>query len=183
MDDTAECVSSIEDKCKTDNYKIVIVDNASPNDSKKELEKLYKNDASVDLILLDENIGFAKGNNKGIEFAKEQYSPKFIVAMNNDVNLLQDNTFELIKSEYQKSHFAVLGPMIYTADGRCNDNPGSDVPMTRQKLDSVIIDAKRYYLICKWNLRSVYGLLEKIKDKIKRKTKVESGCNDYLSIK
>ena len=37
IDDTIECVNSIKEKCKKGNFRIVIVDNASPNNSKNEL--------------------------------------------------------------------------------------------------------------------------------------------------
>lgn len=183
IDDTIECVNSIKDKCKKVNYKIVIVDNASPNNSTIELKQIYENDEDIHLILLSENIGFAKGNNKGIEFTRKQYSPRFIVVMNNDVNLLQENTLDLIEDEYKRSRFGILGPMVYTADGKCNDNPGTDVPMTVEVLDSVINDAKKYYLICKWNLRHVYGLIQKIKCKIKQKKESECSHRDYLHTK
>lgn len=182
-EDTVECINSIRDKCKNVNYKIVIVDNASPNNSGEKLSELYRNSADADLILLDTNVGFAKGNNAGIEFARKKYSPRFIVAMNNDVILLQNNIVDLIEHEYRKSGFAVLGPMVYTADGRCNDNPGTNVPMTMQELDAVIKDAKKYYFLCKWNLRSIYGLIEKIKNRIKKRKDVRSQYNDYLSTK
>lgn len=181
--DTVECVKSIKDKCKKYDYKIVIVDNASPNNSEEKLREFYENNANVDLILLNENIGFARGNNKGIEFARKKYSPNFIVVMNNDVNLLQDNTVELIESEYEKSGFAVLGPMVYTADGRCNDNPGTNIPITLEKLNLAIKNSKKYYFICKWNLRSIYRLIEKIKSKVRREKGDEVEYNDYLNTK
>ena len=44
IDDTIECVNSIKEKCKKGNFRIVIVDNASPNNSKNELKEVYEND-------------------------------------------------------------------------------------------------------------------------------------------
>ena len=183
IDDTIECVNSIKEKCKKGNFRIVIVDNASPNNSKNELKEVYENDTDIHLVLLSENLGFANGNNKGIEFARKKYSPRFIVVMNNDVNLLQENTIELIEDEYKRSRFGVLGPMVYTADGRCNDNPGPDAPMTLKELDSMIHSAKKYYLMCKLNLRYVYALIEKIKYKIIEKKEDRYSYCDYLNTK
>ena len=46
-DVTINCVNSIMEKCKGENYAIVVVDNASNNNSGKELQKLYKSNNKV----------------------------------------------------------------------------------------------------------------------------------------
>lgn len=186
LDDTVECVESIRSKCKKEKYKIIVVDNASPNGSGLELKKRYGKAKDVDLVLLEENLGFAKGNNSGITFAKEKYTPDFIVVMNNDVVLLQEDTISIIREEYLKSNFSVLGPMIYTADGRCDDNPGRNSLMSVEEIDNVISENKKSIFLCKWHLWKAYRLLEIIKKKIIH-TKAENigvdGCTHkkYLS--
>lgn len=166
LDDTVECVESIRNKCRKEKYKIVIVDNASPNASGMELQKQYGEAKDVDLVLLRNNLGFAKGNNAGIKVAREKYTPDFIVVMNNDVMLLQEDTVDVIRKEYTKSDFAVLGPMIYTADGRCDDNPGRKTVMSVEEIDNVISENRKSIFLCKWHLWKVYRLLEIMKNKI-----------------
>lgn len=173
LDDTVECVESIRNKCIKEKYKIVIVDNASPNESEMELRKRYGEAKDVDLVLLQDNLGFAKGNNVGIKVAREKYTPDFIVVMNNDVVLLQEDTIDVIREEYSKSNFSVLGPMIYTADGRCDDNPGRSAVMSVEEIDNVISENKKSIFLCKWHLWKVYRLLEIMKNKILH-TKSES---------
>lgn len=166
LDDTVECVESIRKKCGNEKYKIVIVDNASPNASGLKLQKRYGEANDIDLMLLQNNLGFAKGNNVGINVARKKYAPNFIAVMNNDVMLLQEDTISIIREEYSKSNFSVLGPMIYTADGRCDDNPGRSSLMSLDEIDNVISENKKSIFLCKWHLWKAYRLLEVMKKKI-----------------
>ena len=64
--DTIECIKSLSN-IKYKNYKIVVVDN---NSQKNDVEKLEKyNGNEIELIKLDENLGFAKANNIGMKIA------------------------------------------------------------------------------------------------------------------
>lgn len=125
LNDTLECVESIQ-KYADGSYKIVIVDNASPDNSGIELEKKYKNSEDVYVLISHENRGFARGNNYGIEFALKNYQFSYCVVMNNDTLVIEDGLRAKLDSEYKKSSFAVLGPMILTADGYADSNPVSN---------------------------------------------------------
>ena len=118
IEDTKKCVESILEKCN--NVYIVIVDNASPNNTGKELEKLYKTNNKIKVILSKENLGFAKGNNIGFKYAKEKLNADFIIMCNNDTYLLQDDFLNLIEEEYKISKFAVLGPKILLPNNKIN---------------------------------------------------------------
>lgn len=76
-DDTVECVSSIRRCCADGEYQIIIVDNASPNKSGKQLMEKYEKDKDIDLLILENNLGFARGNNVGIAYARNKYDPKY----------------------------------------------------------------------------------------------------------
>ena len=143
MEDTIETVESIRNKVDTGAYHIVVVDNASPDDSGKELEARYRNAQHVDVILNERNLGFSAGNNAGIIHLRTLYSPKFIILSNNDIQLYDDHLFEKTNAEYQRSGFAVMGPMILTADGRCDANPISDVPYSRKECENEILQYQR----------------------------------------
>ena len=133
IDETYKSVDSIEKKIDTDMYKIVIVDNASPDKSGALLKEHYKNDDHVEVLLNQENLGFARGNNVGFRYAEKTWNPSYIVLMNNDVYLLDDDFLEKVEKEYKRSQFAVLGPMILSADGRCDHR----VPFIFFKVDPV----------------------------------------------
>lgn len=65
----AELLPSLND-CGYNNFEIIIVDNASPNDSLSDLAQMYKD---VRIIYSDENLGFAGANNIGLEAASGDY--------------------------------------------------------------------------------------------------------------
>ena len=110
-DVTINCVNSIMEKCKGENYAIVVVDNASNNNSGKELQKLYKSNNKVKVIINKNNLGFAKGNNVGFRYLKK-LGCEYIVMLNNDTLLLTDHFGEEIIKEWKKSKFDVMGPEI-----------------------------------------------------------------------
>lgn len=117
LDDTKECVASLK-KLKG-RKKIIVVDNHTlDEESAKALEKEVD-----DLILLEENLGFAKANNLGIKLAMEKYDPKFVVVINNDIVIDQENFIEIIKRDYDKYHFDMLGGKINTPGDSCNPFP------------------------------------------------------------
>ena len=116
-EETLQCIGTIRDKAGTDNYYIIIVDNGSLNDSVKELEKRLKDSPDVLIIKLPVNCGFAKGNNVGIEKAKN-LGARYVCCLNDDTTLLTDNTFQLLEEKYQKYGAAVIGPAILQKDGR-----------------------------------------------------------------
>lgn len=126
IEDTIECVNSIVSNMQNGNYSIVIVDNASPNGTGVHLQEKYEADSNIIVLLSDINLGFAKGNNLGFLYAKQKLKADFIVMLNNDTLLLQKDFFQLITFDYEKSGFAVLGPMIETHDHSLNTNPRGD---------------------------------------------------------
>lgn len=118
--ETEDCVRSIEDNIDINNFSIVIVDNGSPNGSGEELKKIYHKKEHVVVIINKENLGFAQGNNVGVNYATHKLGAKFICVLNNDTLIIQKNFFDNIQKEYQKSQFALLGPKIKLKDGTDN---------------------------------------------------------------
>lgn len=95
---------------------IVIVDNGSPNHTGNLLKDRYKAKENVHVLLLKENMGFAKGNNAGFRFAKEELNCTFICMMNNDTILRQKSFIDKCYELYQQHPYAVIGPMIIRKD-------------------------------------------------------------------
>lgn len=63
--------------------KIIIVDNASSDNSFENLLTLRSE--KIDVIQADKNDGYSSGNNFGIKYAEEQYSPEIIIIANPDI--------------------------------------------------------------------------------------------------
>ena len=111
---TIETISSLlEIKHFSFNYEIVLVDNGSPDNSIKIFNKEYKNNKLVRILNTKSNLGYAGGNNFGIDYAlKNNFD--FIVLLNNDVLVDPNFLEELLK---ESSSYDILGPKIYFAPG------------------------------------------------------------------
>ena len=62
------------------NFRIIVADNASTDDS---IDWLKKNNSEVEIILLEKNYGFAKGYNNALK----QVEADFYVLLNSDVEV------------------------------------------------------------------------------------------------
>lgn len=91
--DTIECIKSLQ-KLDYQNYDIVIVDNASTDNSVADIEKIF---SGITFIKNDKNLGFTGGFNVGIQFAISQNSD-YILCLNNDTILDKHCITELVKN-------------------------------------------------------------------------------------
>ena len=89
--ETIQCAKSIMDKLDTDRYEIIIVDNDSPNKSLPIIQDELKDYKQIHFIQLNENIGFAKGNNEGINYARKTLNCDFVCCLNNDTEIIQND--------------------------------------------------------------------------------------------
>ena len=65
--------------------RIVVVDNASTDDSLEKLEKLKAEIAKVDLLCAEKNGGYGAGNNLGVRYAVENNGTDYVLIANPDV--------------------------------------------------------------------------------------------------
>lgn len=115
-DITINCIDSILEQIREE-YSIVLVDNASSNGSYEQLLERYKDNRRIYFLSNKENLGYAAGNNIGFRFAKEKLQAQWIILLNNDVIIKQQDMLSLIEQEYEKTPFYVLGPDIVTSEG------------------------------------------------------------------
>lgn len=120
---TLKCVNTLEETFANDNYHIIIVDNASSNNSGEELKKELHNNNNCTVIVNEENLGFAKGNNVGYVYARKHYNPDFVVVMNNDVLIKDFNFLKKIEKIYEETDFYILGPDIYAPKKNQHQSP------------------------------------------------------------
>lgn len=116
LQDTKNCVESIEKNIDTNSYVIIIVDNASPNGSGEQLKQIYRDTKKHYILQTKQNLGFAKGNNIGIQYAVQAFQAKFICCLNNDTLLIEKKFFSKISEKYIKRGFGILGPRIINKD-------------------------------------------------------------------
>lgn len=128
-EDTIECLKSIHEMNFRD-YFIVLGDNGSTNDSKKQIsnfcskeniELKYENlghesideISSGDIVFYDLKInnGFAKGNNLMINYCRK-FCPEYYFLLNNDTVVTPDFMSVLLDFKRVYSEYDVLSPLI-----------------------------------------------------------------------
>jgi len=97
------------------NYKVIVLDNASTDDSVRIIKKFKE----VILIKSKINLGFTAGSNILYKFAFKKFSPKYICNMNNDIMTIQPNWLSLMVSELEKEKSrGICGNKLLFPDGR-----------------------------------------------------------------
>ena len=107
---TAQCLESIAEHPPVSNYEIVIVDNASTDDSADLLEEQF---TDIQLIRSPENRGIAGGNNLGIKSS----SGKYVLLLNNDTIVLRGSIDQAVNFLDQHPEAAGVGGQLLNADG------------------------------------------------------------------
>lgn len=89
---------------------VIVVDNGSTDDS---AQKTEKNFSWVNLIRTNKNLGFAGGNNVGIQKA----SAPLIMLLNSDTEFFPQTSLQELLENFAQKDIAVVTPKIVLADG------------------------------------------------------------------
>lgn len=106
--DTIECIKSLEEIDYL-NYKIVIVDNNSNNESHKVLEEKYSKKHVY--IQTGKNLGYAGGNNVGINYALK-CKTDYVCILNNDTIVSPQFLKRLVEYAESNIDVGIVGPAI-----------------------------------------------------------------------
>lgn len=129
--DTIECLRSLE-TCDYKDFFVVVCDNGSSGNDIEIISNYCKdNNISYEIILktgtpsvttaskgqvfiykLDENLGFSKGNNFGVQFASK-FAPDYYLLLNNDTIVESDFLSLLVSFQKKNPQFKVLTPLIH----------------------------------------------------------------------
>lgn len=112
---TRDCLTSIFTSLdpKKLAYEIIVLDNASKDNSTKMLQEMSLKHKNLHVILNKENIGFGRGNNQAVKKAKGQY----LLLLNSDTLILDnaiEKTFNYYVAHEKTQHF--LGIKLLNAD-------------------------------------------------------------------
>ncbi len=86
-----KCITSIVENVKGVSYEIIIVDNASSDNSSDMVKKDF---AQIHLIVNKENVGFSKANNQGIKIMQKN---RYVLFLNPDTIMQNQTIEEMIK--------------------------------------------------------------------------------------
>lgn len=172
--ETIECINTIIRNIDTNSYSIVVVDNNSNNGSYEKVRAKFCDNKNITFIHNDKNLGFAKGNNVGIEFLRRQFDVEFICCLNNDIELLEMSFYSKLKSAYESEHFAVAGPLILSGDGRYDSNPQRiGVINTIEDIEKKISRYRTMIKLIDLHLYRFYQFLRRIKGTAKNSIKFD----------
>jgi GT2 family glycosyltransferase len=131
---TSNCIESIIDFTKEVSYEIILVDNQSTECDPDLFKQKFP---TIVLIKSNENGGFAKGNNIGIEAA----TGEFILLLNSDTYLVEDAVSNTINYYRQQKLNGVIGcKMLY---------PNGEIQYTARKFRTIfweVLDTFRFFL-------------------------------------
>lgn len=111
---TCNCLRSIQQYLKNIDYEIIVVDNASTDDSVVEIKKLCRllKIKNFKLKINSKNFGFSKGNNIGAKQAGGQY----LLFLNSDTKLINNSLVKMFKFIQTHSDVGLIGPKFLNPD-------------------------------------------------------------------
>ena len=105
---TIECLESLK-QVHYSNFNILVVDNGSTDGS---VELLKEKFPEVSILVLEKNLGYASGNNRGFDSLKPD-PPEFVIFLNNDT-IVDENFIEpLVKQLLTHKKASQTVPKIY----------------------------------------------------------------------
>lgn len=107
---TMDCLRSVYDSETSYSYEIILVDNNSQDDS---VEMISKEFPEVLLIANSENVGFAKGNNQGMEVA----SGRYVLLLNSDTVIRKDTLETMLAFMDSRLDLGASGCKVILPDG------------------------------------------------------------------
>ncbi len=108
LDFTRQCVESIFKNIR-ESFHLIIVDNGSCEDTLAYLTQLNERQSArqkVTVVLNHENLGYALGLNKGLEFSNAPY----VFFCNNDIEIFDEAVTEMIRIANAKENFGLVNP-------------------------------------------------------------------------
>lgn len=114
--ETITCVESVLLQ-KNAYFQVIVVDNSSANESSRILTEKYRFNKLVHIIRTGRNYGFAKGNNIGIQYARKQLQADFILLINSDTVMTDENYIHVLLSHIGEK-VGVVGSEIILRNGK-----------------------------------------------------------------
>lgn len=108
-----KCIESVLNSTTKRNIGVIVVDNASTDDSLEELKEEWGESGKVQIIELDDNYGFSKGNNEGIKWALA-HEADYVLLLNNDTEIKESTIEKMIDAQIRTN--AIVVPRIVYAD-------------------------------------------------------------------
>ncbi len=126
-----ECLSSLL-KISYKNYEVILVDNGSKDNSVKFIKRNFP---IVKIIESGKNLGFAGGNNLGLEKAQGEY----VLFLNNDTIVTKDFLYKLVEFMEKREDVGIIQPKILF------HRPGTDLHHKINSIGSFLLSSGFLY--------------------------------------
>ncbi|OGH10233.1 MAG: hypothetical protein A2152_00485 [Candidatus Levybacteria bacterium RBG_16_35_6] len=114
---TLNCIDSLYKQYKKEledrEFEVVLIDNASSDNSGKELKELLKEKRGIKIIESNENLGFGRGNNEAAKSAQGKY----LLFLNSDTEIIDRGLIEMVNFMDRNEKAGVLGGRLLNIDG------------------------------------------------------------------
>jgi GT2 family glycosyltransferase/2-polyprenyl-3-methyl-5-hydroxy-6-metoxy-1,4-benzoquinol methylase len=107
LDFTRACLKSLDEHSQYEQMEIIVVDNASSDGTPAYLSEWVANGDNRQLILNDDNRGFAAANNQGLNVATGEY----LVLLNNDTYVTPGWIRTLVRHLQRDKTIGLIGPV------------------------------------------------------------------------
>lgn len=112
---TCACLKSIfeqyEKELKSGEFEIILVDNASEDETSKAVSNLKI--SNIKVIENKKNLGFSKGNNIGVKNA----TGEFVLFLNSDTEVKDKGILKMLEFLESNKHIGILGGKLENANG------------------------------------------------------------------
>jgi GT2 family glycosyltransferase len=105
---TNECLASLQD-LKYDDFGVILVDNGSTDGSVACIRSRFQ---EVEVLELEQNFGFAKGNNAGIRAALKR-GAEYVWLLNNDTTVDPNALRAMVEKAESDPHIGAVGSAVY----------------------------------------------------------------------
>lgn len=102
-----QCLLSLRRLSDYPKLEIIVVDNASTDQTRQRLREIAEQDRRLKLLLNDRNLGFAGGNNVGLAAATGEY----VILLNNDTVVTRGWVRDLIRPMQRDPQVGLVGPL------------------------------------------------------------------------
>lgn len=128
---TLQTIASIYEKTNGIAFEIIVVDNASSDDTLLQINERFPN---VKVVASRENLGFGRANNLGAKHAKGKY----LLLLNPDTKLINNAIRIMFDYIERSSNVGICGGNLYDADGKPTHSYSNVMPSIKMELFSFL---------------------------------------------
>jgi len=147
---TLKCINTIEKYLPKNYFEIIVVDNASTDDTTKIFSKIK----NIKYIRNSANFGFAKANNIGVKKAVGQY----LFFLNSDMELVDSSLVKMVEYLKNNQNVGAIGPQFLDPSGEIQGSimpPQTPVNAFKEYWLGIVGSYTKYYLN---QTKSVYSI-------------------------